>query len=243
MLIVTNEQFVRRRARIGKYATLLGFAGLAGGFVISLFMSGSQSQDYLLVLVAYASLIVGLIGINVGRYHNARWGRRPREEEILGNAMKGLDYKYQLYNYQDYLPVDHLLLSPFGLFVLEARYQYGQITNRGDRWQRRGGVWAFVQMFAEGGLGNPTKDALRATEAVRKTLHNVLTSEEADQVAVEPAIVFTSPMAKVTAENPVVPVLVPKDLRTFVRAPANRTKLSNEMFRKLARILAPQERK
>ncbi len=239
MQIVTNEKFVRRRASIAKWASLLGFAGLAGGFIISLLMSGSADQPSytLTILVAYGSLMIGLIGVNIGRYNNSRWGRHPTEHEVLANNMKGLDYKYVLYNYQEHLPVDHLMLTPFGLVVLETRPQYGQIYNTGHRWRRRGGGWAILQMIAEGGIGNPTRDAQRAAESVRRMLSSTLSEEEAAQVPVEPAIVFTNSLARVEAEDPEVPVVHPKDLRTFLRATAGRTKLSHELYRKLSRLL------
>jgi len=241
MVIITNEQFVTNRARIARFASILGFAALAGGFVFSWMMTGEQLVDTWRVAAAYGSLIIGLLAVNIGRYNNVRWGRRPREEEILSNSLKGLDYKYRLYNYQKHLPVDHLLLSPFGLFVLEARPFYGQIANQGDRWRRKGGVWAILQMFAEGGLGNPTREAHRAAGAVERMLRNVLPSEEAARVAVEPVIVLTSPLAKPEIVEPAVPVVIPKELRAHLRATAGRTKISNEMHRSLTKILDATE--
>jgi hypothetical protein len=243
MIIVTNTGFVKNRGRIAKYATILGFVALLGGFLVSLQAQSTSdaegmSRDQLwVIMAAYASLVVGLIAVNVGRYNNNRWGRRPREEEVLETNLKGLDYKYQLFNYQTHLPVDHLLLSPFGLFVLETRPHYGDIENNGSRWKRKGGVWAFVQAFAEGGLGNPSREALKAVEATRKVLRNVLPLDEADAIPVEPVVVFTSAMAKLSINDPIVPVLAPKDLKTFVRSPADRTRLTTDQFRQLARVL------
>jgi hypothetical protein len=240
MIVQTNEGFVKNRSRIAKYATLLGFLALIGGFLISLQVTSEGGQagvagsEMWKIFGAYASLLVGIIAVNVGRYNNNRWGRRPREEEVLETNLKGLDYKFQLFNYQNHLPVDHLMLSPFGLFVIETRPQYGQIEVNGDKWKRKGGVWALVQVFAEGGLGNPGKETLKAVEAVRKMLANVLPENEAAAVAVEPVVVFTSSMAKLSVNEPSVPVVLPKDLKAFLRAPANRNRLSAEQFRKLS---------
>jgi hypothetical protein len=243
MIVNTNEGFVKNRGRIAKFATLLGFVALIGGFLISLQVTSDGGQDGVprteswKLLGAYASLVIGLIAVNIGRYNNNRWGRRPREEEVLETNLKGLDYKFQLFNYQKHLPVDHLMLSPFGLFVIETRPQYGAIENTGDRWKRKGGAWAVVQAFAEGGIGNPGKEALKAAMGVQKMLTNVLPAEEAAAIPIEPVVVFTSSMAKLTVTDPAVPVATPKDLKAFLRAPGNRTRLSVEQFRKVTQVL------
>ena len=236
MQVVTNQQFVTSRARLGNWATISGFLLLAAGFVVVLVLPGA-TPDMAAVTFSYLALIMGLWALSIGRYNKSRWGRRPREEEVLAASLKGLDYKYRLLNYLPHLPVDHLLISPHGLFVIEARPQFGNIINTGQRWRRKGGLGAFLMTFAEGGLGNPTRDALRSIAAVRKLLGEEPGPEEAQESPVEGVIVFTSPLAKLEVREPVVPVVAPKDLRAHVRSAQGRDKMPQERLRKLIDIL------
>ncbi len=229
MQVLTNQSFVRTRGRLGRLATLLGFACLIGGLVLSW-------QQNELVFLAYATLLPGYVLIMYGSYNTIRWGGKPRVDEILANALKTLDHKYQLFNYQDGLPVDNLLLAPWGLMVLEVRPFFGDFVNTGNRWKRKRSLVQFLLILGEGGLGNPTKDAQRNVVAVRQFLAGRLGEAVAAQVPVEAAIVFTHPRATLTLENPEVPVVAARDLKPVVRR-QGRPKLAGDVYRRLAQAL------
>ena len=240
MQVVTNQKFVKSRARLGRLATLLGFACLAGGFVVTLYSTGSETDNpygMWIMVGSYLALIAGLMALNVGRFNSSRWGKRPREEEVIEKSLKGLDYKYRLLNYLPNVPADHVLLTPYGLFIIETRPHFGDIVNNGSRWRRKGGIMPFLMAISEGGLGNPTRDALQSVAAVKKTLTDELGPDDSPKVPVQPAIVFTSPLAKVEAAEPAVPVVEPKDLRSFLRGPGTEQKLSPDLYRKLVQSL------
>ena len=240
MQVVTNQKFVKSRARLGRFATLLGFAFLAGGFVVTLFFTGSGEENpYVMWIMtaSYLGLIAGLMALNVGRFNSSRWGRRPREEEVIEKNLKGLDYKYRLLNYLPNLPVDHLLISPYGLFVIETRPQFGDIVNKGSRWRRKGGIMPILMALSEGGLGNPTRDALQSVAAMKKLLVDELGLDDASKVPIQPAIFFTSHLAKVESVEPAVPVVDAKDLRGFLRSTGTEQRLSPDLYRKLVQAL------
>ena len=66
---------------------------------------------------------LGLVLSNVGGYFLNRWGFKYYE--AVGNALKGTDKKYRLYNYS--LPVNNVLLSPYDVTVLLLKNLDGQI--------------------------------------------------------------------------------------------------------------------
>jgi len=119
MKIIINEKMIRRNARIGQIATLGGLAILAGGMIISF-----RKQE--LFLIAWASLILGFILSQIGIYFGNRWGRSPRPDEKLNQALKGLDDRYTIYHYTT--PLSHLLIGPAGICVLLTRHQRGRVT-------------------------------------------------------------------------------------------------------------------
>jgi len=223
--IVTNQQFVKNRTRIAKFGTLLGFAGMGVGFVASL------NPEF--ISVAYVCLIIGLFAFNVGRYNAIRWGSRPREDEVLANALKGLDQKYVLVNYAPELPSGHVLLSPFGLFHIETRHNDGGITCQGDKWSRSRSWFALLRGLSEGQLGNPTRSAQAASGRLSSFLTERFGEEVANQVPVEGVVVFMSPRVDLKVSDAVVPGVTPGDLKACVRAPQGRAKLSPEVYRRL----------
>ncbi|MCL5264110.1 MAG: NERD domain-containing protein [Chloroflexi bacterium] len=228
MQVVTNEQFVTNRARIGKIGTLVGLLALLAGFFTSLNIE--------LIALSYGLLILGLLGFNIGRYNTIRFGSRPRQHEILANSLKGLDQKYILLNYVKGVPASHLLLSPLGIFLIETRVHDGEINCEGDRCHRKRSFSTLIRGFVEGGLGSPSKDVRRGVEGVKAFLAEKLGAEMAEAVPVEGIVVFTNPLAQLKTVNPTVTVLTPKDLKAHIRSPQGRTKMLGEAYRKLCEV-------
>lgn len=235
MQVLTNEQLVASKGQIGKFGTLLGIVAMVGGFFTSLNIE--------LIAVSYGLLIFGLLAFNIGRYHSLRWGGRPRQDEVLASALKGLDHKYVLFNYADGLPASHLLLSPLGLFLIETRIHDGEIKNEGDRWHRKKTFATITRGFVEGSLGNPTKDALQSVDAVKSFVAEKLEGGLAEGVPVEAVITFMSPRVELEVSEPVVPVLTPKDLKAHVRSVQGRTKMPAELYRRLYELLGANRAK
>lgn len=234
MQIVTNQKFISNRVTFARWGSVLGFLTLLGGFVISLL-----GPEW--ILPSYVALIFGFMLFNVSRYNSIRFGIRPREDEILANSLKGLDYKYRLVNYSDEVPVPHFLLSPYGVYVLETRHHWGDIRNQGKNWKHRRGFWEWMRTIAVGSIGNPSQDALRGVATIRKHLQERLGDEQAAQVSVEGVVVFTSARAQVTAVEPLVPVVSPKDLRSYVRSPQGKEKLPAALARSVSEAFEAPE--
>lgn len=109
MIIVRNEKLIKRNTQIGKYSGIIAIAILGGGMYLSF-----QYQDQ--IIYSMVALILGFILSQVGIFYTNRFGRSPRPDQELDNALKGLDDQYVLYHYQS--PVDHLLIGPAGIWIL-----------------------------------------------------------------------------------------------------------------------------
>ncbi|MCL5959311.1 MAG: NERD domain-containing protein [Chloroflexi bacterium] len=232
MQVVTNQDFINRRARIGKLGTVLGLAAMGAGFVASF------NLQY--IAASYVFLIVGLFAFNFGRYNAIRWGTRPTVDEVLTNSLKGLDQKYVLVNYSSELPSSHVLLSPFGVFHIETRHNDGEIVCEGDKWRRKRGMLAWLRGFTEGQLGNPTKSTQAAIDRIYAWLSERMGADAARQVPVEGVVVFVHPRADLKVTNPIVPSVVPKDLKASVRTPLGRNKMSPDVYRHLQQIFVSE---
>ncbi|MEJ5225465.1 MAG: hypothetical protein WHV44_13495, partial [Anaerolineales bacterium] len=109
MKIVINEKTVKRNAAIGRYTTLAAMLILIGGVYVSVAMP----EQFSLSLVA---LLLGFILSQVGIFFGSRWSRRPRVDEAITAALKGLSREFTLYHYTT--PVSHLLVGPAGVWVI-----------------------------------------------------------------------------------------------------------------------------
>jgi len=235
MQIITDEQLVKTRARIGNYFFLLGFI-LIG---VSLFLTWFRQEQMLLAL---AALLLGFLLTNFGTYNMGKWGRVPntaqRADQLLEKELKGLDNRYRLYNYT--LPAEHVLLTPAGLVVLETRRQEGTIRCQGNKWQYKRTLTGWLRLFVEESVGNPTRDAVYSAAAMRRLIARAVTTPgegDTESIPVEPLIVFLNPSARLTADNPTVPVTTAKDLKKVIRNLVGKNKLPTEVYDQLVQTL------
>jgi hypothetical protein len=227
MDIITNERLVKRNARIGQVSSIAGLAVLAGGMVISF-----TRPEYF--GLSMGALLFGFLLSQVGIYFGNRWGRRPRPDEQLNIALKGLDSRYSLYHYST--PANHLLVGPAGVWALLPHNQRGTIsydTARG-RWRQRGGN-AYLKLFAQEGLGRPDLEIQGEIEAVRKYLEEILPEEEIP--AVQAALVFTNEAADVQGDDSPVPMLKARELKEFIRKTAKSKPISLDKAKALQQAL------
>ena len=84
MRIIKNEKIIKRNAKIGSIVTILSLVILGGGMYITF-------TNPELLNISVIALLVGFILSQVGIFFTTRWGRRPRPDELLDQALKGLD--------------------------------------------------------------------------------------------------------------------------------------------------------
>jgi hypothetical protein len=205
MRVIVNEPLVQKRSTWGRRIMSFGFAIL----LLAVFLSFNR----LTLLQAYGVMLAGLIILNIGLFIGGKWMRKPRPDQLLDKAMKGLNHGSRLYNYL--LPVDHVLLAPSGLYVLMLKFQDGRIISQGDKWRRRLGLLDSIRALFEPRLGNPVRQARSEAARVQTWLHARLPDLE---VPVHPLIVFANPKAELQLEEPTVPAVALADLKGYLRA-------------------------
>ena len=207
MRVINNDRAIRHRARLGQIANLAGLVVLGGGLAISLLRP--QWSMYTLGL-----LVIGVIASQYGIVTSYRYARKPRPDEELANALKGLDDRYRLYNY--FLPPYHVLLTPRGLYVFVTRGIGGKVIAEGRKWreQRKFSLGRILRLFSPESLGNPVREAEWDRDALQEWVR-----QHADglEVEVEPVVVFLSAAADIEARNPVVQPVRAKVLKESLR--------------------------
>lgn len=228
MNIVSNDRLIRRNTRIAQFCMLGGLVVLVGG----MFVSFRYPE---MVTISLGALMVGFLLSQIGIYFSNRWGRSPRPDEQLSNALKGLDHKFTLYHYST--PVSHLLVGPTGVWILLPRHQVGTISYSKGRWRQKGGN-PYLKIFAQEGIGRPDLEIIAEAESLQKFLSKVVPIEK--QPPIQTALVMTSPKATVNIsedDQPPSATVVLKELKDLVRKPIRGKTLSAERIKMLTTVL------
>jgi len=209
MIIVRNEKLIKRNTQIGKYSGIIAIAILGGGMYLSF-----QYKDQ--VMYSLIALIMGFILSQVGIYYSNRFGRSPRPDQELDNALKGLDNQYALYHYQS--PVDHLLVGPAGIWILFPHLTKGKINfdDKKKRWNKSGGNF-YMRFFAQDNIGNPAQEIDSAMKRLQKGLGKI---PDFEIPVIKSALVFVNEHAEVDAENAPYPTLHARQLKKIIRKEA-----------------------
>jgi hypothetical protein len=209
MKIYTNEKLINRNRRIGQITTVSSLVVLGLGLVLT--FTGPTQYATLSLL----ALILGFILSQVGIYMGNRFGRRPRLDETIDTALKGLDDKYSLFHYAT--PVSHLLLGPAGIWVLMPYPHGGTITYQKNRWRQKGGN-LYLKIFAQEGLGRPDLEVTSNTTDLARFFEK--SSPGVEFPPIQAVLVFTNEKVTINVEESPIPTLTIKKLKEFIRKAA-----------------------
>ncbi|MGB2963800.1 MAG: hypothetical protein WBB69_07415 [Anaerolineales bacterium] len=209
MITIRNEGLIKRNTQIGKYSGIISIMILGAGMYVS-FKYPEQ------IIYSLVALFLGFTLSQIGIFYSTRFGRSPRPDQELDDALKGLDDQYALYHYTS--PVAHLLVGPAGIWMLFPYLQKGKIIyeDKKERWKRVGGN-LYLRFFAQDNIGNPTQDIKSSTKRLQKELGNI---PDFELPFIKAALIFTNADAAVDAENAPVPTLHAGQLKKLIRKEA-----------------------
>ena len=223
MRVKSDEQLIKTRVRLARTGSTVGLLLVLSGL---LFFFLPQGYLWSLMIV-----ISGFIMGSVGNRQMNRWAVEPRADQALSRALGKLDDEHHLYNYL--FPADHLLLAPYGLFILKVKKVDGRIRCIDDRWRRGFSLLRLLRGFAAEPLGNPTREVRKEIERLQSYLSSRLPGQE---VEVQGVIIFTEPNVQLEVKGASIPVLPLKSLRPYLRKAAQRGEMPKEMRKELMRI-------
>jgi hypothetical protein len=222
MKIYQDDKLIKRNKTIGNVLSIASIAILGAGMFLSF---SENSSDYL--PYSFAALILGFLVFQVGNFYMLKWGKSPRPDEQLSQALKGLDSNYSLYHYKTY--ISHLLVGPAGIFALLPYNQSGFIEydESRKRWKQRGGNF-FLKTFGGESLGRPDLDAKYAVSDLQKLLKklDLSTGEYVPQAI----LVFTNPKAVTKSESSPIPALPSEKVKEYIRKQLKTNNLSPELI-------------
>jgi hypothetical protein len=181
-------------------------------------------------IIECIGLVISLIVLVVFQYYRRKYniykGGRQGEKAVITTLTKSLDDDYCLMN-GVYLKgqggdIDHIILGPNGVYVLETKNWSGKILCTGDQWQRPG-----KQV-----KGNPSLQVKRNTQAIKKLIGATHAFREL-KIWVEGIIIFTNSYADLNVNNPTVTILKLPQLSGYIKNQKNNYPLTKEQIQKI----------
>lgn len=227
---LVNEPFLVKRGKYARYASYVGFGSLFVGL-----LSVNRSMA-----LAYGMLMIGLIAASIGAYLANRYVKEPRADRVFADALQNLDKRYVLYQY--YFPTNHLLMSHFGLTVLDPYAQGGTVSYHRGHWRHKAGFRKIMQIFGDPALGKPDSEIRAEVARVKKWIDELMPGQD---IPVTGVAVFTNPTVQLDVEDCPVPAVRIDGLATFVKDGLKggrvlSTALQNQLRKTLDDVIAAQ---
>ncbi len=191
------------------------------------------------LLVVLPELII-IAGFLVGFYYYQRKyqvfnGGWKGEKQVANLLTHNLSDDYYLLN-DLYLQggggdIDHVVLAPAGVFVLETKNWSGNITVNGDEWHRD-------RNHAAG--SSPSNQVKRNTQKIRNILDHSPNLRNLG-VYVEGIVVIASKHAQLHLNNATVPILIAQELPNYIRNRGSQRRFTREQLEFIGKEIAKQK--
>ncbi|NOX62873.1 MAG: hypothetical protein GXP42_13155 [Chloroflexi bacterium] len=230
MRIYINEKYIEKRAKTGRRLSLLGLAvlgvgmlasfspGVIGGWIQSGNPTAQQPWAQWLfnggwAIVSMFALLVGFLLGQVGNAYMRRFVKSPRPDEILTKALKGFDDRNHFYAWAT--PGELVFAGPSGLYAFVTRSTPGEIRIEGDKASQPFSITRVLFSFSQESVGRPMQEAQSLAQSLQEWLTKQLGEDNA--LAVKPLVVFVDERVKLDVKDPLTPVLLPKQLKQYLR--------------------------
>lgn len=224
MRLYINERLVRRNSLLGKILTWGGLGIVVGSVVISL-QSPTELNPYVF------GGFLGVFATQFGTLLTNRWGRRPRLDEYIGDALKGLDDRFALFHYL--LRADHALFTPNGIFALIPRTEEGVISFQEGKWLQLREKRGFLRRGGTREIPALDRQAQSGAKKLQRSLSKSFPGETLPDV--QPILVFLHTEANVQVQDSLHPALHVKKLKAWLRRLPKSKGLTRDQIDDLAR--------
>jgi len=170
------------------------------------------------------------------------WRSGLKGQNLIEQFLSPLDDKYHLINNLS-LPfkncdIDHLLIGPKGVFLIETKHYKGEISCIGDSWRyqkvgKNGGIY-------KGYINNPSRQLKRNVWEMKTFLDKKskkLFNETQFPFWIQGMVVFTNEEAQINIKEETVKVLKVSSLLPYIRS-FGKDQISFQDIQKIVKVLA-----
>ena len=225
MKLSINYKLIERNKKIAQITLFASLALLTIGFIWTL-----RNSEPAKSLIGYLILIPAYLLVQISIFMANRWGKSPRPDEIVVQALKGLDNRYTLYNFTTGVP--HLLIGPIGIWIINPYHHKGKISYNleKNRYLQKGGPNFIAKYFAQDGLPNITREVFSLKKDLTKYF-----DKNSIQIDEEPIIVnlfYSDDIILLTNNAPEINLKSDK-IKVFIRKHVKKANIPPEKIEKL----------
>jgi len=233
MKLSINNKLIERNKKVAQITLFASLALLSIGFIWT--MRNSEPSKS---LIGYLILIPAYLLVQISIFMANRWGKSPRPDEIVVQALKGLDDRYTIYNFTTGVP--HLLVGPNGVWIINPYHHKGKISYNPEKNQylQKDGPNFIAKYFAQDGLPNITREAYSLKRDLIKYFDKNLI-----QIDEEPLVVnlfYADDIILLTSHAPEINIKSGK-LKVFIRKHVKKVYIPSEKIEKLRSHLPKPE--
>ena len=184
-------------------------------------------------LVSLVPLIAFYYFLRKYRIYRGGWEGEKRVIKLLSSKLSD-DYILlnDLYLRGGGGDIDHVVLGPNGIFVLETKNWNGNISCNGDLWQRAG-----KQNFK----GSPSRQVKRNASTIKHIIDSAQAFRSLN-IFVEGIVVFTNNHATLHINNPTVAVVKLQELPNHITTYRRSNNYSRQQLEEIAKEILKQKR-
>jgi hypothetical protein len=234
--IKDSSSYLKNQVRINLAKAALSALIFVAVFSILIYRILSTLQIGLFEEVGFIFLIALLVAFYfyLRKYHiyNGGWQGEKQVAKLLSNTLSD-DYFLlnDLYLRGGGGDIDHIILGPNGLFVLETKNWNGSISCNGDEWKRAG-----KRNFS----GSPSRQVKRNTSKIRQIINTNPNLRVLD-IWVEGIVVFTNNHASLHLNFPTVPILKLPQLPNYLTTHRNSRSLSADQIEAIGKEIVKEK--
>jgi len=184
------------------------------------------------LLLSIAPLISFYFYLRKYRIYNGGWEGEKQVTKLLTNKLNDDYYLLNdLYLREGGGDIDHIVLGPNGVFVLETKNWSGSISCSGDEWQRAG-----KRSFSS----TPSRQVKRNVARIKQIIDSSPNLRQLG-IWVEGIVVFTNNHAVLHVNNPSVPILKLPQLPSHIAGYRRSRIISREQLEAIGKEILKQK--
>ncbi len=220
---------IKRLSFIGAAAIAIGLVSMVGGIFLAF---TSPEASALVLTTSFAGLITSQLGFQL----RTRWARHPRIDELLDEALKGLDERHAVFHYL--LGASHALVAPAGIFAICSTTLEGEVTYKDGRWVHTPPPGRSGRTPKPRSLSEPSRQAEAEVRQLTKALARRM--PERAELPIQPLLVFLHPNARVESQGSPFRALHVKQLKAYLRSQPRGQTLTQDEVRSLAQAMGQE---
>lgn len=231
-ILKETGNYLKEQAKINKNTSYLFFAIGGIGLLYSFI-----SQEFVLLYIFL--FILGIGGSFFKKYLNYSGGHGA--EKIVVEYLQNLDDKYYMINDiklpNSYGNIDHILLGPNGIFVIETKNYEGQIRCDGDLWYQYKPEWKIAE---EHEIKSPSKQVKGNALRLKNFIDSSKIFKKPLNIWIDGIVVFTNGDVELNLNNPTVTILKIDELYDYIKNKKSKTVFSSQELESIGKSIIKQ---